>query len=107
KCSPPNQNTRTILLITKKGDAMFTTDRSEEVYQCIWNYVTEREALPTNAQIAHALDMPKYEISGCVRVLRDAKRIEPTILLPTAYCAWWREHVRANWSYKALRASRA
>ncbi|MEO8395454.1 MAG: hypothetical protein ABI700_20845 [Chloroflexota bacterium] len=86
---------------------MFTTDRSEEVYQYLWTYVTEHEALPSYAQIAHALAMTKHEISWCVQALREAKRLEQTILLPTAYCAWWREHVRSTWSYKALRESRA
>jgi len=39
------------------------------------------------------------------QVLRNAKRIEPTLLLPTAYRDWWREYVRANWSYEAMRRS--
>jgi hypothetical protein len=38
---------------------MFTKDRIEEVYEFIWNYVTEREALPSYQQVVDGLVMPK------------------------------------------------
>ena len=84
---------------------MLKTDRTEQVYEFIWNYVTERKALPAIEQIAEALDLPKDEIGWCVQVLRYEGRIERRILLPTPCCEWWTEHMRARWSYQAMRQS--
>lgn len=77
----------------------------EQVYAFIWQYVQEREALPSYADVSAALNLDKEQVSACVRRLRAAGKITPTTLLPTDYCAWWREHLRAHWSYRALRQS--
>ncbi|MEO8394245.1 MAG: hypothetical protein ABI700_14740 [Chloroflexota bacterium] len=82
---------------------MVNLDRSEEVYQCIWNYVTECSALPTDAQIAEALRIPNDDVGNYVRTLRAANRIEPTLLLPTEYSAWWRVYGRSRWSRPLLK----
>jgi len=84
---------------------MYKLDRTEDVYQFIWRYVTQHEALPTFQQIGEGLKLPKEEVGYCVRNLRETERIEAGTLLPTAYGAWWREHVRVPGSYLAERQS--
>ena len=43
------------------------------------------------------------ETRNSITVLRAQGRIEQRGVLPTAYRQWWRDYVRARWSYKALR----
>ena len=83
---------------------MLKTDHTEQVYAFIWRYVTTKEALPFQDQIADALDISREEVSGCVYILRRQGRISPTTLLPIAYDTWWRETVRREqrWSFKPL-----
>jgi hypothetical protein len=84
---------------------MLNTDRTEEVYEFIWNYVTRHEALPSYTQIAEAVKLTKAEVGQHIDSLRANGRIEPGTLLPTAYGDWWREHVRVPGSYLAMSQS--
>ena len=80
-------------------------DLAEEVYEYIWRYVTENEALPSQQAVGEALGLSRGEMIAAIAALRAQGRIEQRGILPTAYRAWWREYVRARWSYKALRSS--
>ena len=79
--------------------------QSKRVLNYLLEFVQERETLPNYAMIAAALGIDRSEVSDAVNILRKAGRIEPTTLLPVEYGPWWREHVAARWSYKALRLS--
>jgi len=68
------------------GRVVLKTGRTEGVYQFIWNDVTEHEVLPSAQQIHQALTMPKDEIRFFIKMLRQDRRIERRIVLPTAYC---------------------
>ena len=83
---------------------MSRLDHVEAVYAFIWRYLVEREALPFQYQIAEALGIRREDVGNCVEALRQQERISPTTLLPTAYDAWWREHVRheQRWTVKPL-----
>jgi hypothetical protein len=59
---------------------MLKMDQTEQVYEFIWNYVTERKTLSAIEQIAEALDLPKVEIEWCVQVLRYEGWVERRIL---------------------------
>lgn len=78
--------------------------RSERVYCFIWDYVTDREELPTARQVAEALGIAQDETQHYIRLLRTEGRICRTTLKPTAYDAWWRENVRREqrWNIKPL-----
>ena len=84
---------------------MMNVDRTEQIYEFIWRYVTQYVALPSDPQIANALGLPKEAVGGPIDSLRAAGRIEPGTLLPTEYGAWWREPVRVPGSYLAMRQS--
>ncbi len=74
-------------------------EQAEQVYNFIWQYVTEKEALPSQYQIALALLLTKNQVSQAVSNLRSIQQIEPRTLLPTAYGSWWRDNLRARWVY--------
>ena len=84
---------------------MLNVESTTRVYQFILHYITQHEALPTYTQIALAVVLTKPEVGQCIDHLRGAGRIEPGTLLPTTYSAWWREHMRKNWSYEGMRQS--
>ena len=78
-------------------------DWAEEVYNYIWQYVTENEALPSQQAVGKALELSRSEMAEAIAALRAQGRIEQRGVLPTAYRQWWRDYVRARWSYKTLR----
>jgi hypothetical protein len=46
---------------------MLNTDRTEEVYEFIWKYVTEHEALPATEQIADAVKLTKADVGQPIK----------------------------------------
>lgn len=78
---------------------------ADDVYDYIWNYVTEHEALPSRQMIADTLGIDPRTVTAAIEILRRQGRVEGRYILPTAYHDWWKEHVRARWSYRALRSS--
>ena len=76
----------------------------EQVYHYIWDYLVEREELPTARLVAEALDMSQEQVQHDIRLLRAQKRLCRTTLKPTAYDAWWRENIRLEqrWAVKPL-----
>ena len=76
----------------------------ERVYCYIWDYLVEREELPTTRQVAEALHMSQEQVQHYIRLLRAQERLCRTTLKPTAYDAWWRENVRREqrWNVKPL-----
>lgn len=76
-------------------------EQAEQVYQFIWNYLTQFEELPSQQQIAYRLGFSRGEVSRAVALLRQDQKIEPRILMPTAYRAWWRDNLAARWASPA------
>jgi hypothetical protein len=84
------------MLLQAGRDTMLNANRTEQVYEFIWCYVTQHEALASDQQITVVLGLPKEAVGGHIDSLRATGRIEDGTLLPMAYGAWWREHVRVR-----------
>lgn len=64
-----------------RGQAM---DLEEEVYNYIWQYVTENEALPSQQAVGEALGLTIREVAAAIAALRAEGRIEQRGVLPHA-----------------------
>ena len=56
----------------------------ERVYEYIWNYVTENEALPSHEMIVEATGLTPFAVTHAAAMLRKQGRLVGRVFLPTA-----------------------
>ena len=84
---------------------MLNMDQTEEVYQFIWRYVTQHEALPSYTQIGEAVTSLSRKSANTSTACAALVGLNPVHSCRRLTATWWREHVRVPGSYLAERQS--